>query len=356
MLVVMEAPSSHPLSACLIAAAKSEGVVAPAGVSLREHTILKGEGVTALVDGAQVYCGNERLFKRIGMFDPNEGYAALAEKWGGEGGTVGFVGIDGKGIVGSFCVKDSIREEARDVVSTLISSDVDVVMLTGDGEGAARAVGLEVGLPEDKIRSTLLPEDKLHYVSNQKEENVVATASSLSGRRQLVMMVGDGVNDAPALSIADVGIAMGEGATLALEMSDVTLMDSNLNKLLFSLNLGARVIKTVKENIAITVVINLVAITLTFLGKMTLLAAIISDVGTMLIVTLNGMKLLSQRVIDSIEVGGHEPGRRGTPFLRRKGSTKKGGVVYGKPSDQDEVSHDEDQSGGTKFDSRFEIV
>jgi Cd2+/Zn2+-exporting ATPase len=98
--------------------------------------------------------------------------------------------------------------------------------------------------------------------------------------------------DAPALSVADIGVAMGEGAALAMEISDVTLMDSKLDKLLFSIKIGTKVIMTVQENIAFSVAAKLVVIALTFGGKMTLLGAIASDVGVMLLVSINGMKLL----------------------------------------------------------------
>jgi Cd2+/Zn2+-exporting ATPase len=98
--------------------------------------------------------------------------------------------------------------------------------------------------------------------------------------------------DAPALAVADVGVAMGAGAALAMEMSDVTLMDSNLSKLLFSIKMGTKVIMTVQENIFFSVFVKMLVIALTFAGKMTLLAAIAADVGVMLLVSLNGMKLL----------------------------------------------------------------
>lgn len=197
-------------------------------------------------------------------------------------------------------VKDTIRDEAQDVISSLQHSGVEVIMLTGDSEGAAQAVGREIGLARTSIQSQLLPEDKLHYLSGLKGSSG-SNRASLLGKKKLILMVGDGVNDAPALSVADVGVAMGEGASLAMEMSDVTLMDSNLSKLLFSMNMGAKVIKTVKENIAFSMLVNLIAVVLTFMGKMTLLWAIMSDVGVMLLVTLNGMKLLSKRTIDTIE-------------------------------------------------------
>ncbi|KAL9188065.1 hypothetical protein ACHAXT_006443 [Thalassiosira profunda] len=264
VLAIMEAPSSHPLSACLVSAAKAEGVAVPANVSVTEHTILKGEGVTANVD-------SENVKKRA------------AKKWSEEGGTVGYVGILGTGIVGMFCVKDTIRDEAQDVIAALL-------------KGAALAVGEAIGLEQTSIQSQLLPEDKLHYISGLKGSSNKG-ASSFLGKKKLVLMVGDGVNDAPALSVADVGVAMGEGASVAMEMSDVTLMDSNLSKLLFSMKMGAKVISTVKENIGFSMLVNLVAVVFTILGKMTLFLAIVSDVGVMLAVTLNGMKLLSKEDI-----------------------------------------------------------
>jgi len=335
LLAIMEAPSSHPLSACLVSAAKDEGVVLSESACALQHTILKGEGVTAKVGDATVYVGNARLFRRIGMYNISKHYTDWAEEWSDEGGTVGYIGMEGVGIIGMFCVKDTIREEAPAVVSSLLESGVEVIMLTGDGQGAARAIGKQIGLDESCIQSQLLPEDKLHYVSSLKGSSS-NRHPSLSGKKKLILMVGDGVNDAPALSVADVGVAMGEGAALAMEMSDVTLMDSNLTKLLFSMEMGAKVITTVKENIAFSVVVNLIAIILTCFGKMTLLWAIVSDVGTLLIVTLNGMKLLSPRTIAAIER--KQDGVLASPTKREKDGQRYDNLNQGDSGDLELVS------------------
>jgi Cd2+/Zn2+-exporting ATPase len=160
-------------------------------------------------------------------------------------------------------------------------------MLTGDLDSAARAVASRVGIPESAVYSELLPEDKLHLVGASLDRN---QRRLFEVRR--VLFVGDGINDAPALATADIGVSMGEGAAVSMEMSDVTLMDSNLTKLQVVLDMGRRVRRTVRENIALSLLCKLAVVCLTFLGYMTLMYAIASDVGVMLLVTLNGMKLL----------------------------------------------------------------
>eukprot|EP00956_Cyclotella_meneghiniana_P035986 scaffold120008_cov37-Cyclotella_meneghiniana.AAC.1 len=296
----MEAPSSHPLSAALVSAAREEGIAASKTLVAQEHTVLKGEGVTAIVGNRRVYVGNERLFKRLNMYNLSFNHLEYVKRWNDEGGTIGFIAIEGLGIIAMYCVIDTIRQEAQHVVTSMLNNDVKVVMLTGDGDGAARVIGEKIGLLSSSIHSQLLPEDKLHYVSSLKDVSFKSAGLFTKGKR-LVMMVGDGVNDAPALATADVGVAMGQGAALALEMSDVTLMDSDLNKLLFSMRMGSKVITTVKENIVLSLIANATAVGLTFAGKMTLLLAIACDVGVMLLVTLNGMKLLSERTIRALE-------------------------------------------------------
>jgi len=293
-LHLMESPSSHPLSATLIRAIREEGVLNPKHRKIKNHTLLKGEGVTADVDGERLYVGNKRLFLRLGMYDTLGTFKDQVEKWGNNGGTVGFIGIEGKGIVGVFCVTDAVRSEARDVVRSLREGGIKVLLLTGDGEGAARSVANQIDLPQEFVHSQLLPEDKLHFVGSMLEPSVKRCSSVCTPRPRL-MMVGDGVNDAPALAVADVGVAMGEGASLAMEMSDITLMDSNLSKLLYTMQIGTRVVVTIQENILLSLLAKFVVVAFTFAGKMTLLLAIAADVGVMLMVTLNGMKLLPRK-------------------------------------------------------------
>jgi len=292
LLAIMESPSSHPLAATLVNAAKSEGVQISTNTSMIGHSILKGEGVTAIVNGHKTYVGNTRLFKRLGMYsDLNGNQTEKVIDWNNEGSIVGLIGIQGIGIIGIFCVADAIRNESKDVISRLRDDhEIDVYMFTGDASGPANAVATKIGLPLECVYSQYLPEDKLHHVSSMLKSS--KRTNNPFATKELLLMCGDGVNDAPALAVSDIGVAMGEGAAFALEISDVTLMDSNLTKLLFSIQMGVKVIATVQENIAFSIATKIIVIGLTFAGRMTLLGAIASDVGVMLLVSINGMKLL----------------------------------------------------------------
>jgi Cd2+/Zn2+-exporting ATPase len=193
LLSTMEAPSSHPLAATLVLAAKAEGIERSIDTKVLNHTILHGEGVTAIVDGEEVYVGNMRLFDRLLMY---EGLSvddkAKANQWNEEGGTVGFVGVKAVGIVGMFCVADGIRPEARNVVTSLVNDEVKVMMLTGDGDGAAKAVARAVGLPLECVQSRLTPDAKLHCVAS--ELGLSKRTGGLWSKKELLLFVGDGVN------------------------------------------------------------------------------------------------------------------------------------------------------------------
>jgi Cd2+/Zn2+-exporting ATPase len=193
LLSTMEAPSSHPLAATLVNAARAEGVERAEMLQVLNHTILPGEGVTAIVDGEEVYVGNVRLFDRLGMYDSlGDDEKAKAEQWNSEGGTVGFLGVKGAGILGMFCVADGVRPEARAVVTSLINDEVKVMMLTGDGDGAAKAVARAVGLPLDCVQSRLTPDAKLHCIAS--ELGLSKRSGSFWSKKELLLFVGDGVN------------------------------------------------------------------------------------------------------------------------------------------------------------------
>ena len=296
-LSLMEERASHPLAQAIVDGIKKEGITVPPNLEVEDHTFLPGEGVCGTIAGSRIHVGNERLFRRLGMYPhlPME-TQTIVKSWENQGGTIGFISIGDTGIAGMYCVADAIRPEAKQVLQELKSMGIKLKMLTGDHKDTAYAIGTSVGLDESDIQSELLPEEKLQYIrqTQQYHQEQIGNdiVASLVSTPRLLLMCGDGVNDAPSLAASDVGVAMGEGAALAMETADITLMDSNLLKLLYSMKMGQRVLHKLKENILFSVGVKLIMLFLALVGKASLWAAIGSDVGAMLIVTMNGMSLL----------------------------------------------------------------
>ena len=321
-LSLMEERASHPVAQAILTGARNEGVTIPKTMKLQKHTIIAGEGVAGVINGLEVHVGNERLFDRLGLLGGlAESDQKRVESWASIGGTVGYMSVEGEGIVCAFCAADGVRPESAAVVKALKKLGIDLTMLTGDNRDAAFAVGAQVGLAGDEIQSRLLPSDKLEYVQSLSANHAKRSVLfNLCSPRQIVMMCGDGVNDAPALAAADIGVAMGAGAALAMETADVTLLDSNLEKLEYSIRMGRRVIAKIKENVAFSLGVKFVVLGFALTGRTSLWAAIASDVGAMILVTLNAMLLLParQRENDVAMLKGHiEQASKDRPVMSR---------------------------------------
>lgn len=232
----------------------------------------------AVVEGLELAIGNERLARRMGWTsDP------VLLSWAVNESTIIWIGTTCGQLLAQCSVADAPRHEAKEAMRILREAGIDIVMLTGDVEVTASAVAESVGIHE--FRAGLLPEDKISHVL-EMQKNLKCN----------VAMVGDGVNDVPALAVANVGIAMGAaGRAAALEVADVVLMDSNLEKLVKAFRLGRRVLRKVRQNIAFAVISKLVLVLFTLSGRASLWGAIVADVGSMLIVTLNGTSVMSLR-------------------------------------------------------------
>lgn len=296
-LSFMEERASHPMAHAILKAAANEKVAVPRDKLLQKHSIVEGEGIVGVVDGLEVYVGNERMFTRLGLLESlSEADRARVDSWRVVGGTVGFMSIEAMGIVCAFCAADSVRPESIDVVQNFKKVGIKTVMLTGDNRDAAIAIGRQVGLDEGDVLFGLLPEDKLREVDRSSGTSTrVSVIRNPCSSRKLTMMVGDGVNDGPALAVADVSVAMGSGAALSMEVGDITLLDSNLQKLAFAMNMGRRVLLKIKQNIVFSLVVKFTVLGFALAGRTNLWAAIGTDVGAMLLVTLNSMMLLPAR-------------------------------------------------------------
>jgi Cd2+/Zn2+-exporting ATPase len=270
----IERRSEHPIGEAILKHAAGAGISVVAGEDVRS---LAGRGAEGLVDGARVLVGNHRLFEERQLCSRtiHEGW----HRWSAAGRTAVLVARNDEAI-GMIAVADRPRESGRDALDLLRRQGIEsLVLLTGDADGPARAIAEQFGV--DDCRSELSPEDK------------VAAVADLRRRYGSVAMVGDGVNDAPALASADVGIAMGAvGTDAALETADVALMADELLKIPYAFRLSRATVRNVKANLAISLVMKAAFVVLAVSGVATLWMAVVADTGASVIVIANALRLL----------------------------------------------------------------
>ena len=261
-----ESNSSHPISQSLMRAFGSEITS-----QISDVEEIAGHGVCAAVDGRHVLAGNNKLMELKGI-----SYEEVSEA-----GTVVHVAADGQDC-GYILIADQLKEDAAQAVAGLKAAGIRTVMLTGDSESAAQAVGAKLGI--DRIFAQLLPEDKV-----RKVEELLA-AKSEKGR---LVFVGDGINDAPVLARADVGVAMGGlGSDAAIEAADVVIMHDEPSKLLELMRIAKKTLSVVRQNIVFALGVKLLVLILSALGFANMWAAVFADVGVSMIAIINSMRVL----------------------------------------------------------------
>jgi Cu+-exporting ATPase len=232
----LERGSQHPLGAAIVEAANERGL---ALAEVKDFDAPTGKGVTGSVEGRRLVVGNLRILEEAGI--EVGGLAAEAHRLRQDGATVVFVAIDGK-TAGAIAVADPIKSTTPAALDALKSAGVRVVMLTGDNATTARAVAARLGITE--VEAEVLPEDKSRVVEQLRREG------------RVVAMAGDGVNDAPALAAADVGVAMGTGTDVAMESAGVTLIKGDLNGIARARRLSAATMSNIRQNLFFAFVYN----------------------------------------------------------------------------------------------------
>ncbi|WHZ09596.1 MAG: P-type ATPase [Burkholderiaceae bacterium] len=270
----VDAQSEHPVAAAIVAGSQDGPGRTPH--TARSFEALAGRGAKAMLDGEPYHLGNHRLIEELGLC--NDEVEAALEGLERQGKTA-VVLASGQEALAVFGVADTLRGHGLDAVRGLQARGVHVTMLTGDNEATARAIATQVGITD--VRGNLLPQHKL------------AAIDELRARHGAVGMVGDGINDAPALAQASIGFAMGAAGTdAAIEAADVALMDDDLRKLPRFIDLSRRTWRVLWQNITIALGIKAVFFALALAGGATLWMAVFADVGASLIVVVNGLRLL----------------------------------------------------------------
>ena len=274
IVYTLEDYSTHPIAKAIVGHVNEKRIQPKTGELFKS---IVGKGVQATIEGDIYYAGNLKLFEEMDVFLDN--IKNHVQKIQNQGKTVVLIGTQHQ-VIGMIAVSDTIRETSASALKALkISGVKQTVMLTGDNEGTATMIAAQANI--DRYFAELLPEDKVSAIKKIQNEG------------HKVAMVGDGINDAPALATADLGIAMGgAGTDTAMETADIVLMADNLDKLPHTMKLSRKSLTIIKQNIWFSIIIKVVALVFIFPGWLTLWMAVLSDTGAALIVILNSMRLL----------------------------------------------------------------
>lgn len=237
LAAAVEANSEHPLALAILAGARERGLHPAPVEGFASQT---GMGISGRVEGREVAVGNAAQMRRVGA--DTAGLEAVAEGYRAQGGGVMLVAVDGRA-AGLVAVADPIRDTAREAIAALRAQGLRIVMLTGDSRGTAQAVATAIG-GIDEVHAELRPEDKARIVGE------------LKGRGARVAMAGDGINDAPALAAADVGVAMGTGTDVAIESAGITLTSGDLSALVRAVRLARATMANIRQNLFFSFVFN----------------------------------------------------------------------------------------------------
>jgi Cd2+/Zn2+-exporting ATPase len=288
--VALEARSSHPLARAILGRAERDGIKI---VAAEDTRTVPGRGLEGQMGGQSIWLGSDRFAEEKGLGGNIP--ADLRNQIEGAGSTLVAIG-DANGVNGVLELRDRIRPDAKGIVARLHAQGVKkIVMLTGDNAATARAVAAEVGI--DEVRAELLPEDKVTAI-----EELVAQYTT-------VAMIGDGVNDAPAMARAHYGIAMGAvGSDAAIETADIALMTDDIGKLPWLIGHSRRTMSIIKQNIGLSLATKAVFVVATAFGMASMWGAIAADVGVSLLVVANALRLIGARDGDQGPRSGEQVG------------------------------------------------
>lgn len=275
ILAGIEAQSNHPLAQAITTYAKAQHISQFAQATIED---IPGWGMKGFVNGTEYLIGKPDF---VGSEEANTFANNALSKLSAEGKTVIFI-RDKEGIVALAALKDTVRDEAKKAVALLKELGIDVIMLTGDNEKTAKVIAKEAGVTE--------------FVAECLPETKVTEMKRLLDQHKYVGMVGDGINDAPALATATTGIAMGEGTDVALETADVVLMKNDLSKIAYAVRLSRKMQRIVKQNIFFSIGIIVLLIASNFLQVVDLPLGVIGHEGSTILVILNGLRMLNKNV------------------------------------------------------------
>jgi Cd2+/Zn2+-exporting ATPase len=276
----IDAHSEHPLAKAVVIAAQAKGIT---WVESTQYQSVTGRGATAVIDGHPHFIGNHKMAHELGICSPEiEARLTEIENQGQSLAILGHTpheGCEGR-ILGILAIGDTLRPEAANALTLLHDAGLEkVVMLSGDNQRTVNAIARQAGI--DEAYGDLMPEQKIEHIRR------------LMAEHQYVGMIGDGVNDAPALALASVGIAMGAiGSDTAIETADMALMQDDLTRVAEAIALGRRTLRIIQFNVAFALIVKAVFLILAFTGHTSLWLAILADTGATLLVIMNALRLL----------------------------------------------------------------